>query len=76
MRTILPGATSVYRWEGELKQEGELVLLLKVAAARTEALQERLIELHPYDVPECVALPTEGGFGPYLSWVVQESAGP
>ena len=71
---ILPVMTSVYRWQGHIEQEVEQQLLIKTASDRVPALEHRLRELHPYDVPEFVVLGA-GEFGAaYLDWV-QQSVG-
>jgi periplasmic divalent cation tolerance protein len=66
---ILPGATSVYRWEGRIERESEALLLIKTVAERFDALQERLALLHPYEVPEIIATPITAGLPAYLSWI-------
>jgi periplasmic divalent cation tolerance protein len=66
---VLPGLRSIYRWEGEVLDETEVLLLLKTTAARFEALRERVVALHPYQVPEVISLPVEAGHAPYLEWV-------
>lgn len=68
---ILPACHSVYRWEGELQQGSEIPLLIKTTAAAYAALQQRLQALHPYDVPEIVAVPVAQGLPAYLTWVSQ-----
>lgn len=70
---ILPGLTSVYRWQGEIHQDSEHLLILKTRAELVAELASRIAELHPYDVPEVLALPVSGGFSPYLDWVVAET---
>ena len=65
----LPGVLSTYRWQGQLHTDGEELLLIKTTDARFEALKARLLELHPYDLPELVALPVELGHAAYLQWV-------
>lgn len=72
--TRLPGATSTYRWEGRVMEDTEVVLLVKTTADRLPVLRERLPALHPYDVPELVALPVVGGLPAYLEWVRQSVA--
>ena len=52
-----------------MREEGEVLLILKTVAARTERLAERVAELHTYDVPEVLTLAVAGGHGPYLDWV-------
>lgn len=66
---LLPGITSVYRWQGEVQREPEVLLLIKTAAARLPALTETLRGLHPYQVPEIIALPVTDGLPDYLNWV-------
>ena len=72
---ILPGVTSVYWWEGAVQSETETVVVLKTARAQTPALLARAKEIHPYDVPELIALPVRAGSLPYLEWVERESSG-
>lgn len=66
---ILPGARSVYEWQGKLEKEQELVLLIKSTGNRLAALEARLLELHPYELPELIVVPVIGGLAPYLSWI-------
>ncbi len=70
---IVPDMTSIYRWEGVVETASECLLLVKTRRERLEALRRRLEELHPYDLPELVALPVEGGSPAYLTWVVEET---
>jgi periplasmic divalent cation tolerance protein len=70
----LPGVFSTYRWQGKVSTEGEELLLIKTTAARFEALKARLLELHPYEVPELIALPVEHGHAAYLDWVRANAA--
>lgn len=70
---ILPGVVSIFRWEGRIQRDGEVLIVLKTAASRVAALQERVSILHPYDVPEVLVLPVESGHGPYVDWVLRES---
>lgn len=67
--TILPGAQSVYRWRGQVERAAEHVLLIKAPAATYPMLERRLLELHPYDVPELLVLPVHGGHLEYLRWL-------
>lgn len=73
--SIVPGVRSIFRWEGEVQREAEVLVILKTVAARVPALLERVPALHPYDVPEILALPVDAGYGAYLEWVRRESAG-
>jgi len=68
---ILPGLRSVYQWKGELCRESESLLLIKTTSAAYPVLEARLSELHPYDVPEIIALPVQTGLAGYLDWVQQ-----
>lgn len=71
---LVPGVSSIYRWEGEVERAGEVLLLLKTTEERLPELVERAAALHPYDVPEVLALPVGEGYAPYLRWVVDETA--
>lgn len=70
----LPGLTSVYRWQERLHRDAEILLLIKTTPERLPALESRLKELHPYEVPELIALPICGGSTTYLDWVRQNAA--
>jgi periplasmic divalent cation tolerance protein len=72
--TLLPGATSIYRWEGTITEEPEVVVLLKTDAARWDALAAAVQQRHPYQVPELLALPVARGLPAYLSWLAGEVA--
>ena len=65
----LPGMTSTYFWDGRLQDQAEILLIIKTTAARLAELRARLAALHPYELPELVALPVMGGNEPYLQWV-------
>jgi len=73
--TLVPGARSIYRWEGEVTEEAEVVVLLKTDVSRWEALCRTVRERHPYQVPELLALPVDRGLEPYLSWLASEVVG-
>ena len=60
---------STYRWQGAIESASETLLAIKTTAARFEALQARLRELHPYDLPEIIATPVSAGLPEYLAWV-------
>lgn len=70
---VLAGVRSVYRWEGSVHEDAEALLVLKTTRARFEALRERVIALHPYQVPEVLALPVEAGSAEYLAWIAAET---
>jgi len=71
--TLLPGATSLYHWEGHVETAQETVVLLKTRAALFEPLRTAFTELHPYEVPELLALPVDAGLEAYLGWVARET---
>jgi periplasmic divalent cation tolerance protein len=66
---LLPGVTSVYRWEGEVHTDREALLVAKTSRRALAALEARILELHPYDVPEIVAVDITAGLPAYLQWV-------
>lgn len=68
---VLPGVRSIYRWKGTVQDEGEALLLLKTQRRRFAELRDRILALHPYDVPEVLALPVEEGSDAYLDWIAQ-----
>jgi periplasmic divalent cation tolerance protein len=65
----LLGVQSTYRWQGAVTSDSEVLLLIKTTATRLPALQARLLELHPYDLPELIAVPIMSGHEAYLQWV-------
>ena len=71
---VVPGLRSIYRWEGKVQDEAEALLVLKTTRARFEALRDRVLALHPYEVPEVIALPVEAGSARYLAWIAGETA--
>jgi len=73
---LLPGVESIYRWEGKLENSREVLAVFKTTTARYTALEARLRELHPYDVPEILALPAENVAESYFGWVRQNTVEP
>lgn len=71
---ILAPCRSVYRWQGEIEQADEVPLLIKTTRARYAELEAAMRELHPYQVPELIALPLAAGLAAYLDWVGAECA--
>jgi periplasmic divalent cation tolerance protein len=69
---ILPEIESVYRWQGAVKREKEILLLAKTAASRFEELESKVRALHSYDTPEIIALPVTDSSAPYLAWLLAE----
>lgn len=74
--TVIPGAISIYRWHGDVEEQGEAVVMLKTTAERWPALEAALPGLHPYEVPELLAVSVAGGLPAYLRWVSEETAEP
>jgi periplasmic divalent cation tolerance protein len=70
---LVPRLRSIYRWEGEVEESDEVLLLLKARRADVDAIAVRVQELHPYDVPEVVAVDVVAGLEPYLEWVNTET---
>ncbi len=71
---LVPGIRSIYRWEGAVQEDAEVLLVVKTRADRARDLVDRVVELHPYDLPEVVMLPAVGGSLAYLDWVRDEAA--
>jgi periplasmic divalent cation tolerance protein len=70
---VVPGLRSIYRWKGAVQEDAEALLVLKTTRDRFEALRARVLALHPYEVPEVIALPVEAGSAPYLAWISAET---
>ena len=66
---LVPAVRSIYRWQGELCDDTETLAIAKTTRDRAKALAARLVALHPYEVPEVIVLPVDGGHPPYLAWV-------
>jgi periplasmic divalent cation tolerance protein len=70
---VLAECTSVYRWQGKVETAAEVPILIKTTAARYPALEQAIRELHPYELPEIVAVPIRRGLPGYLQWVAAET---
>ncbi|MCG6976139.1 MAG: divalent-cation tolerance protein CutA [Acidiferrobacterales bacterium] len=68
---ILPGVKSVYRWKGQIESVNESLLLIKINSASYENIERRIVELHPYELPEVIGVPITAGLEPYLAWLTQ-----
>ncbi|MGI2170358.1 divalent-cation tolerance protein CutA [Shewanella sp. MF05960] len=64
---------SVYCWNNEICQSQEVPLQIKCMAEQYNAIEQLVIQMHPYEVPEFIATPIIGGFGPYLQWIKDNS---
>jgi periplasmic divalent cation tolerance protein len=71
--TVLPAARSLYRWEGKIADEQEVVVVLKTTAGRVAGIESAFEQLHPYRVPELLAIPVTSGLDRYLGWIVSET---
>ncbi len=70
---LIPGMTSMYRWQGQVQSDQEFVLIAKTTEERLDDLTQKVIELHSYDLPCVVALPLVGGNQAFLRWIVDNS---
>ncbi|MDQ3159818.1 MAG: divalent-cation tolerance protein CutA [Pseudomonadota bacterium] len=70
---IVPGVRSVYRWQNAVERAEEVLLLVKTMPAHFELLKLRLLELHPYELPELLAVETDFGDPDYLLWVAAQT---
>jgi periplasmic divalent cation tolerance protein len=66
---ILPGVTSVYRWQGAIEQSEELLLVIKTSQTVWPMLEAQIQALHPYELPEIVAVPIKTGEAEYIQWL-------
>ncbi|MEK7811844.1 MAG: divalent-cation tolerance protein CutA [Pseudomonadota bacterium] len=71
--TVLAECMSVYRWQGKVEQASEVPLMIKSSRAAYSRLEAELRKLHPYELPEIIALPVTAGLPEYLNWVSQET---
>lgn len=71
---LLPGARSIFRWQGRVEESDEILLVLKTTQARLGELERALLELHPYEVPECIVLAPFHVEAKYLAWLVGETS--
>jgi periplasmic divalent cation tolerance protein len=70
---IVPQVRSIYRWKGETCDDSEVLCVVKTTQERFDALARRLVGLHPYELPEVIALLAGDGHAPYLAWVSTET---
>lgn len=66
---ILPVAKSIYLWKGQVESAAEQLLVIKSLARTYRAIQKRVLELHPYELPEVIAVPIADGLSDYLAWI-------
>ena len=70
---LLPGVESVYRWQGSVERATEVLLLVKTRREALPRLTRRVAELHPYELPEVVAVPVDGGSDAYCRWILDNT---
>ena len=69
--SIVPQVDSIYRWEGEIEEAEEFLLIVKTTRGAFERVRSAINELHSYDVPECICVAIDEGSTEYLSWIGQ-----
>lgn len=72
---LAPAVRSIYRWEGKIADEAEVLLILKTRSERFAEVEARVRALHSYQVPEVVALEVTRASAPYLDWLLRETSG-
>ena len=70
---MLPAVQSVYRWNDVVEEAAEVTLLIKTTTARYDELEQAIRALHPYELPEVIAVPVSAGSPAYLGWIAQET---
>ncbi|WP_455378093.1 divalent-cation tolerance protein CutA [Petrachloros mirabilis] len=70
---IIPGITSIFRWDSRVQKSREVLLIFKTTRQRYPALERMIQSMHSYDVPEIIALSVESGFIKYIKWIGQET---
>ncbi|OFW15265.1 MAG: hypothetical protein A3H29_19690 [Acidobacteria bacterium RIFCSPLOWO2_02_FULL_67_21] len=71
---VLPPMTSTYRWKGAVEQAREQQVVIKTTAGRVAALEARLRQLHPYELPEFLVVRAAGGSGAYVGWIRESTS--
>lgn len=72
---MVPGITSIYRWQGKVCRDKECLLVVKTTSARREGVAAAITALHPYDEPELLFLPIDSGSKTYLNWLIEQASG-
>jgi periplasmic divalent cation tolerance protein len=70
---LIPALRSIYKWQGKVQDENEVLVLFKTRQQHYENLKSRILELHPYQLPEVLAIPVEQGYAAYLDWLAAET---
>lgn len=74
--SVLPGMRSTFRWRGETHTDEEVLMLIKTTREAYPALAARLLELHPYELPEIIAVDVSAAHAPYAAWVAAQTTQP
>jgi len=70
---LVENVHSIYRWQGKIESAGEILLVIKTAANRIDALKQTISQIHPYQLPECIVLEISDGSKNYLAWLGTET---
>jgi periplasmic divalent cation tolerance protein len=70
---LFPALRSIYKWQAKLEDQNEVLVLFKTRQEHFDRLRSRILELHPYEVPEVLAIPVEQAYQPYLDWLARET---
>jgi len=70
---LIPAVRSIYKWKGELHDDAEQLLVVKTVRRRLDAVKRRILELHPYDVPELIVLDVDDVDEAYLQWMTEST---
>jgi periplasmic divalent cation tolerance protein len=70
---LFPAVRSIYKWQAKVEDQNEILVLFKTRQEHFERLKSRILELHPYEVPEVLAIPVEQAYQPYLEWLARET---
>jgi periplasmic divalent cation tolerance protein len=73
---LVPSIRSIYRWKGAVHEETEVMAMLKISRVAYPDVQKRIRELHPYELPEVVAIPVEAALPEFLGWIAENSQRP
>ncbi len=73
---IIPGVESMYWWKGKIESDQELLILFKTSTQNLASLKSLILQEHPYDVPEFIHIPIQGGSSDYLGWILTECTTP
>lgn len=68
---LIPHVKSIYRWNNEVIEDSEVLMMIKSEKSKQQVLIDALAEIHPYDTPEVIIIPIENGFKGYLNWIYQ-----